>query len=122
MKRLVWILCALPVAIVAVALSVANRHDVRLVLDPFAPDAPAISVETPLFLLIITAAILGLVIGGFATWIGQSKWRRAARNQIREATHWKTVADRAEAHAKQPALPPPHDDTAPEPSYANGRN
>ena len=42
LRRFVWILVALPVAILLITLAVANRHGVRLVLDPFRPDEPVL--------------------------------------------------------------------------------
>jgi hypothetical protein len=34
--------------------------------------------SVPLFALILTLVIGGVVIGGVAAWLRQSKWRRAA--------------------------------------------
>ena len=39
----------------------------------------------PLFVLIIVVAILGVVAGGCATWFGQRRWRRAARQHEADA-------------------------------------
>ena len=35
LRRAAWFLLALPIAAVLVTLAVANRHGVRLILDPF---------------------------------------------------------------------------------------
>ena len=37
LRRFVWLLVAFPVAVLLLTLAVANRHGVRLVLDPFRP-------------------------------------------------------------------------------------
>jgi hypothetical protein len=42
------------------------------------------------------ALALGLLIGGLATWLGQGKWRRMARQRGQESTHWRRQADRLE--------------------------
>jgi type II secretory pathway pseudopilin PulG len=39
----------------------------------------------PLFALIIAVAILGVIAGGVATWFGQRRWRRAARQHEADA-------------------------------------
>jgi uncharacterized integral membrane protein len=81
-RKLVWILIVLPLAIVLVALAVANRGAVDLVLDPI---GRRFAVSMPLFVLIFAAFACGLIVGGFATWLGQGKWRKTARSRRREA-------------------------------------
>jgi type II secretory pathway pseudopilin PulG len=64
---------------------VANRHFVTVSFDPFNTTDPAFAASLPLFALIIAVAILGVVAGGFATWLGQRRWRRAARQHEADA-------------------------------------
>ena len=94
LRKLFWFLVILPPAIVLIALAVANRHMVRLVLDPVSPADQALAIETPLFLLLFAALVLGLLLGGFATWLGQGKWRKRARTEKREAAQWQKEANR----------------------------
>ncbi|MER2606193.1 MAG: LapA family protein [Siculibacillus sp.] len=96
MRLLSWLL-ALPIGIVVVALSVANRKPVTLALDPFRPDSPAFAVSVPLFLLVLGAMILGVVLGGLAVWWRQRIHRRAARERGREAA--RLEAERAKLAA-----------------------
>mgnify|MGYP001767175385 CR=1 FL=1 len=98
MKRIVTWLLALPIGIVVVALSVANRHMVTVALDPFRPDDPALSVTLPMFRLPLAAMIVGVVLGGAAVWFGQGKYRRAARVGRRETA--KLEAERSVLAAK----------------------
>lgn len=86
MMRLVSWLLALPIGIVVVAISVANRKPVTLALDPFKPDSPAYAVSMPLFLLVLGAVVVGVVLGGSAVWWRQRIHRRAARDHRREAS------------------------------------
>ncbi|ODA67786.1 hypothetical protein A7A08_00950 [Methyloligella halotolerans] len=88
-----FVLIVLPLAIILIALAVANRAPVDLVLDPF---AGRFVVQIPLFLLIFGSLGLGLLIGGFATWISQGKWRKTARSRRREAYDLRRQADRLE--------------------------
>jgi uncharacterized integral membrane protein len=78
-------LILLPIAILVVLLAVANRGPVALSLDPFSREAPEIAFTVPLFAVIFGAVMLGVVIGGVAAWLAQSKHRRAERHYKREA-------------------------------------
>ncbi|XSG83077.1 MAG: LapA family protein [Methyloligella sp. ZOD6] len=88
-----FVLIVLPLAVVLIALAVANRAPVDLVLDPF---AGRFVVQVPLFLLVFSALAIGLVMGGFATWLSQGKWRRTARSRRREAYELRRQTDRLE--------------------------
>ncbi|MGB3811140.1 MAG: LapA family protein [Parvibaculum sp.] len=68
-----------PVALIAIALAVANRQSVTFSFDPFNPTEPALGVTMPLSLIVIAALFLGILIGGFATWLQarQKATRRA---------------------------------------------
>jgi uncharacterized integral membrane protein len=94
LRKLFWFLVILPPAVVLIALAVSNRHMVRLVLDPLSPADQALAIETPLFLLLFAALLLGLLLGGFATWLGQGKWRKRARSEKREAAQRQKEANR----------------------------
>ncbi len=85
MKRALAIIILVPLAILLVALAVANRHAVVLSLDPFNGDAPAAAITLPLYVVAFGAIILGVVLGGIGTWLGQGRWRREARLLKREA-------------------------------------
>jgi uncharacterized integral membrane protein len=73
-----------PLAVVIIAFAVANRQIVTVSLDPFSADHPAASLTLPLFALVIVLLIVGVLIGGIAAWLRQSKWRRTARRLERE--------------------------------------
>jgi hypothetical protein len=94
LRRMTWILVALPVAILLIALAVANRHGVRLVLDPFRPDEPVLSLVLPFYGYLFGTLLLGILVGGFATWLTQARWRRTARRRAAEAQRWQAEADR----------------------------
>jgi uncharacterized integral membrane protein len=84
LRKVVAALILVPLAIVIIAFAVANRQDVTVSLDPFNPDVPAASVTEPLFVVLIAVLILGVIAGGIAAWIRQTKWRRTARRLERE--------------------------------------
>ncbi len=78
-RKLVFWLVLVPLAVVILMFAVANREIVTVSFDPFAPHQPAASVSVPLFVLIFVLVILGVVLGGIAAWLAQGKHRRAAR-------------------------------------------
>lgn len=96
--NLIWRLAKLVIMAIAavffVTLAVANRHDVTLVLDPFKPEAPVLSLTAPFFVYMFGALFFGLILGGMASWLSQGKWRKTARQRTREAYQWKQEADR----------------------------
>lgn len=81
-------------AALLITLAVANRHGVRLVLDPFNPQNPVLSAELPFYAYLFGMLILGVILGGLATWITQSRWRRMARQRAHDAMRWKGEAER----------------------------
>lgn len=94
LRRLVSLLIAFPLGVVLVALAVSNRHPVQLVLDPFRPESPALALELPFYAYILAALVLGVILGGVATWMSQSRWRRTARVQGQRAQRFEAEADR----------------------------
>ncbi len=93
-RRLISLLIAFPLAIALIAIAITNRHPVQLVLDPFKPEAPALAVELPFYAYLLGALILGVVLGGVATWMTQSRWRRTARVQGQRAQRFEAEAER----------------------------
>jgi uncharacterized integral membrane protein len=85
MRKFFTVVIVLPLLLLLVVFAVANRHFVTVSFDPFNTVDPALAVSMPLFALIIAVAILGVFAGGFATWIGQRRWRRAARQHRADA-------------------------------------
>ena len=84
LRRIVAAIILIPLAVVIVAFATANRQPVTLSLDPFSAEHPASSVTLPLFVLIIGLIIVGVVIGGIASWLRHGNLRRTARRFDRE--------------------------------------
>ena len=94
LRRFVRILVAFPAAILLITLAVANRHGVRLVLDPFRPDAPVLSLMLPFYVYLLGVLLAGILVGGISVWVTQARWRRSARRRAAEAQRWQAEADR----------------------------
>ena len=85
LRRIVWLLIALPAGLLLVTLAVVNRHEVRLVLDPLV---------LPFYAYLFVVLLLGVVLGGTAVWVTQGRWRRSARMHGKSAARWHAEADR----------------------------
>jgi uncharacterized integral membrane protein len=83
-RKIIAAVILVPLAVVIIAFAVANRQIVTVSLDPFSAEHPAASLTLPLFALVIVLLVLGVLIGGIAAWLRQSKWRRTARRLERE--------------------------------------
>ncbi len=107
--KLVKLVIFVPLAIILIVLSVANRQDVTLALNPFEPQDQLLSFSAPFFVFLFAALIVGLIAGSMATWFAQGKHRKKARAGKREADRWQVEADkqknRAEALASQAIVP-----------------
>ncbi len=92
--RIIGLIIGFIATVFLVTLAVANRHPAKLVLDPFNPENPVLAVELPFYAYLFAMLIAGVVLGGFATWMGQSKWRRTARGRTQESIRWRAEAER----------------------------
>jgi uncharacterized integral membrane protein len=99
MRTLINLIFVLPVGIILLLLAVANRASVVLSLDPFNKDAPAYSLTLPLFAIIFVSLLVGALIGWLATWVGQGRYRRAARLHKREADRLRAESDKVKEAA-----------------------
>jgi uncharacterized integral membrane protein len=78
-RKIVMAVIVIPLAVIIIVFAVANRQAVTVSFDPFSSAQPAYAVTLPLFVLIFILLILGVMIGGIATWLRQGQWRRSAR-------------------------------------------
>jgi hypothetical protein len=92
--RVLGLLFGFIAAVFLVTLAVANRHAVRLVLDPFNPTDPVLAAQLPFYAYLFGMLIIGVVMGGVATWFSQGRWRRVARARAQDAVRWRGEAER----------------------------
>ncbi len=102
-RRILSLLIGFPLGIILVAIAISNRQPVDLILDPFRPETPALSIELPFYIYLMTALIIGVVLGGLATWMGQSRWRQTARSQGRRARAGRPKRIASHVSAKRPS-------------------
>jgi uncharacterized integral membrane protein len=115
LRKIVAAIIIVPLVVILVAFAVGNRQPVTVSFDPLSSTSPTYAATVPLFVLIFIVLILGVLIGGFASWLRQGKWRRAARRldaDIRmlrdEIASLRRPPPRPPAEAEPPAaIPPP---------------
>jgi uncharacterized integral membrane protein len=104
-RKIITALILVPFAIVFVIFAVANRQTVVVSFDPFDQVHPAFALALPLFALILALVIGGVVVGGVAAWVRQSKWRRAARLADAQARELRMEVDRLRRRMGPSELP-----------------
>jgi uncharacterized integral membrane protein len=65
------------VAVLLLSFALANREVVTFVIDP--TGITGAQITAPLFILAFVFLIAGVIVGGVAAWVRQSKWRRSSR-------------------------------------------
>ena len=105
-NRFMLIVVFVPLAVILIALAVANRDPVAFTLDPFNPGNPALTMTLPLFIFLFLALAIGMIVGSLATWIKQGRYRKLARQRNQEAEVLRQAAARTPAQPV-PQLPRP---------------
>ena len=104
MTRLLKLILLAPAAFALIVFAVANRHSVKVSLDPFgSADTTALTAAAPLFVLLIGAAMFGVVCGSAASWFAHGKYRKAARASRAETAQLRT--DTQMLRARQDTAP-----------------
>ena len=83
-RKVVTAVILVPLAAIIIAFAVANRQIVTVSFDPFDTAQPAYAASLPLFVLIFILVIIGVLVGGTATWLRQARWRWAAQRAENE--------------------------------------
>lgn len=106
MKSILRVIIFVPLALIILFFSMANRGSVRIGLDPFAPsDGSGPSFEAPIFLVVLASMAIGVLAGGISSWLGHLSVRRAAKIARAEARKTRVEIDklRQQALASLPA-------------------
>ncbi|WP_297111566.1 lipopolysaccharide assembly protein LapA domain-containing protein [uncultured Devosia sp.] len=88
-NKIVGWLVLVPLCGLLIAFALANRHLVVVNLNPFvAPmDNTAPGYGIPLFVVLYIVLLIGVLLGGTASWFAQAPHRRRERHWRREAQH-----------------------------------
>jgi uncharacterized integral membrane protein len=106
-RKIVTVLILVPLALAIVMFAVTNRGPVTLGFDPFGTEPPMFSHSVPLFVVLLTALIAGVIVGGAAAWSRQSKWRRRARRLSADLKAAQAEAAALRRQLEAATTPPP---------------
>ncbi len=96
MAKVLKFIILVPVAVVILAFALANRQGASVSFDPFASvNDTSATVTLPLFLVLFLTLVVGVIVGGVATWFTQGVNRHRARVAREEADRWRDEARRA---------------------------
>lgn len=86
-NRIVGWVILVPLCLGLIVFALANRHFIVINFNPFAPVegivAPGYGV--PLFVVLYVVLLVGVLLGGTATWFAQGHHRRREKHWRREA-------------------------------------
>jgi uncharacterized integral membrane protein len=101
-RRIVGWVILVPLCLVLIVFALANTQPVQLYFNPFASHEPSAGSGVPMFLVLFTVLLFGVVLGGVATWFAQAPHRRDERAYRREAERLNREVD---AMRRSPSLP-----------------
>ncbi len=84
-RRIIALVILVPLAVILIALSVANRAPVSLTLDPFNSGNETLTYNAPFFVWLFGALAIGIIFGAVVTWLAQGRHRKSARRSQKEA-------------------------------------
>ncbi|KKC37865.1 hypothetical protein WH87_09320 [Devosia epidermidihirudinis] len=110
-SKIVGWLVLVPLCAVLIVFALANRQFVIVNFNPFASvdqlAAPGYGV--PLFVVLYLVLLIGVLLGGIATWFAQGHHRQRERHWRREANHLTSELSALRKSQGQPATSPTAD-------------
>jgi uncharacterized integral membrane protein len=96
-RQLIGWFLLLPLSVVLIVLALANRHLVVLNFNPLVPvdAADTGGFGVPLFIIIYAVLLIGVLMGGVATWFAQGHHRVEKRKFRRESERLRHDLDTA---------------------------
>jgi len=85
MRKFLTAVVLIPLGLLLLVFAVANRHWITVSFNPFDTNDPSLGITLPLFAVIILSLMVGVLVGGLASWFRQRHWRRSARRHEVEA-------------------------------------
>lgn len=101
-----WVILV-PLCLGLIVFALANRHFVGINFNPFATldPAPAPGYGVPLFIVLYVVLLIGVLLGGIATWFAQARHRRGEKHWRREAHMLNSELESMRKTQAQPAGP-----------------
>jgi hypothetical protein len=95
-KKIAGWLVLVPLCVILIGFALANRQIVSLNFNPFtaSPGLSEPGAGVPMFLVIYAVLLVGVLLGGMATWLAQAPHRQRERHWRREAQQLTREIDR----------------------------
>ncbi|MCP3053915.1 lipopolysaccharide assembly protein LapA domain-containing protein [Aurantimonas marianensis] len=100
LSKILSLIILVPLAVLLVVFSVANRQSIPVSLDPIG-SMPQLAFEAPLFVLLMGSVIIGVVLGGIGTWVTQSHYRRKSWKRKYEVEKLRRETEENKAKLRQ---------------------
>ena len=86
-NRIVGWVILVPLCLGLIIFALANRHFVVVNFNPFAPVEATVmpGYGVPMFVVLYVVLLVGVLLGGTATWFAQARHRRGEKHWRREA-------------------------------------
>ena len=86
-NRIVGWVVLVPLCLGLIVFALANRHFVVVNFNPFAPVETSVApgYGVPMFVVLYVVLLVGVLLGGIATWFAQGHHRRREKHWRREA-------------------------------------
>ncbi len=106
LKRIVGWFVLVPLCAVLILFALANRQSVFLNINPLvASDSPvATGISIPMYVVLFGVLLIGVLLGGMATWFSQGPRRRDERHFRRETERLHRELEVARRSPGGPAL------------------
>jgi uncharacterized integral membrane protein len=101
-----WVILV-PFCLGLIIFALANRHFVAVNFNPFTTvdAAPQPGYGVPMFIVLYVVLLVGVLLGGIATWFAQSHHRRGEKHWRREAHMLNTELKNMRKSQGQPSGP-----------------
>lgn len=92
--RIFKIFFLFPISVYLIFFSIYNHQSVKVIFLPSLFDEKDYSVTLPFYVSIYSSLLLGILLGGFAAWVRQSRYRVQARIGAKDSRYWRLEAER----------------------------
>lgn len=99
MRSFLRLLVFLPLGLLILLFSMANREAVKISLDPFSEGDAELTFQTPMFLVVLVSMALGVLAGGLSSWLSHLPVRRDAKIARRDALKARSEMDELRSQA-----------------------